>query len=127
MSDITRAILSYDDVIKLDEFERVFELVTNIDCVGKTFIFQVRRNPGDTLILDFKESDNSLHVSAATAIPNTDKTSRTITLYKSGSNMNVNPSIYKCGLSVYTDESDKTLLTTGYFAITNEIPQIPTI
>lgn len=126
MAEITKAVLSYGEVYKGCLFDTTFELVTNVTVTGKLFIFQVRRNPEDTIILTFKESDGSLVVSAAQAVPGTDQTTRNITLHKDGDDMNIAPSLYRCGLMVYSDLTDPEYLTEGTFDVLNTIPKPPT-
>ena len=127
MAEINHGIINYLGVVRKAVFDRSFELITNVDIAGKKLIFQVRRNPNDTLILDFSEVDNSLQVANVSDIEGTDKTSRTITLHKAANEMSILPSFYKSGLWAYSDQTDGILLATGFFEVVDKIPQTPTL
>lgn len=124
MAAILPGILNFKQVVKGDLFDVTIDFITAIDCTGKNFSLQVKKDPNSTLILEFEESDGSLTVGVASAVPNTLKTTRTIRFYKPASEMMLNESIYRCGLMIWSDASDKQTFFAGTFQIVAYVPEI---
>jgi len=124
MPAIIEGIINFNRVIRNDVFDFAFDLKTNIDLSGKNIVCQVRLNANDKLLLEFKESDESLRVGDPVTIEGTDKTQRTISLHMDANKMLLSANVYRHGFMIYSNATDRQVIITGVFKVVDEIPKI---
>lgn len=118
MAAIEVGILDFEDVVKGDLFDVSFD-IEDIDLTGKTLLMQVKKD--DTLIIEFKESDNSLTKTVVSTVKTSVRIIKTPTLMNT-----VTVSVYPYSIIMYTAADDEQTIVEGNFYVVTKIAKKPT-